>query len=82
MRHIARNRNLKDFSVDFSNASRLRDLIPPECIYVAESGVRNAADVAALRQVGADAVLMGEVLMRAKDKASLLAQMRKAGTEA
>ena len=76
------NRNLKDFSVDFSNASRLRDLIPPECIYVAESGVRNAADVAALRQVGADAVLMGEVLMRAKDKASLLAQMRKAGTEA
>ena len=76
------NRNLKDFSVDFSNASRLRDLIPPECIYVAESGVSNAADVAALRQVGADAVLMGEVLMRAKDKASLLAQMRKAGTEA
>ncbi|MGM9618112.1 indole-3-glycerol phosphate synthase TrpC [Butyricicoccus sp.] len=76
------NRNLKDFSVDFSNAARLRDLIPPECIYVAESGVRNAADVVALRQVGADAVLMGEVLMRAKDKASLLAQMRKAGTEA
>lgn len=76
------NRNLKDFSVDFSNVSRLRDLIPPECIYVAESGVRNAADVIALRQVGADAVLMGEVLMRAKDKAALLAQMRKAGAEA
>ena len=76
------NRNLKDFSVDFSNASRLRDLIPPECIYVAESGVSCVEDVAALRQVGADAVLMGEVLMRAKDKASLLAQMRKAGTEA
>ena len=76
------NRNLKDFSVDFSNASRLRDLIPPECIYVAESGVSCVEDVSALRQVGADAVLMGEVLMRAKDKASLLAQMRKAGTEA
>ncbi len=76
------NRNLKDFSVDFSNAARLRDLIPPECLYVAESGVRNAEDVAALRQVGADAVLMGEVLMRAADKASLLAQMRKAGTGA
>lgn len=76
------NRNLKDFSVDFSNAARLRDLIPPECIYVAESGVSCVEDVAALRQVGADAVLMGEVLMCAKDKASLLAQMRKAGTEA
>ena len=49
---------------------------------MAESGVSCVEDVAALRQVGADAVLMGEVLMLAKDKASLLAQMRKAGTEA
>ena len=70
------NRNLKDFSVDFSNAARLRDLIPADCVYVAESGVKNAADVAALRSIGADAVLMGEVLMRAPDKAALLAQMR------
>lgn len=74
------NRNLKDFSVDFSNASRLRDRIPPECIYVAESGVNSIENVAALRQIGADAVLMGEVLMRAANKASLLAQMRRAGT--
>lgn len=73
------NRNLKDFSVDFSNASRLRDLIPPESIYVAESGVSCAADVAALRSIGADAVLMGEVLMRAPDKTALLREMRHAG---
>lgn len=70
------NRNLKDFSVDFSNAARLRGLIPADCLYVAESGVKNTADVAALRNIGADAVLMGEVLMRAPDKAALLAQMR------
>lgn len=74
------NRNLKDFSVDFSNAARLRDLIPPECMYVAESGVKCAEDVAALKRIGADAVLMGEVLMRANNKAALLAQMRNAGT--
>ena len=73
------NRNLKDFSVDFSNASRLRDLIPPESIYVAESGVSCAADVAALRSICADAVLMGEVLMRAPDKTALLREMRHAG---
>lgn len=73
------NRNLKDFSVDFSNASRLRDLIPPESIYVAESGVSCAADVAVLRSIGADAVLMGEVLMRAPDKTALLREMRHAG---
>ena len=76
------NRNLKDFSVDFSNAARLRDLIPANCIYVAESGVKNEADVAALRRIGADAVLMGEVLMRAADKSALLARMRRAGVQA
>ena len=72
------NRNLKDFSVDFSNAARLRDLIPPEAVYVAESGVSRPEDVSALRKIGADAVLVGETLMRARDKGALLAQMREA----
>ena len=72
------NRNLKDFTVDFSNAARLRELIPPGVVYVAESGVTGPADAAALKALGADAVLMGEVLMRAKDKAVLLAAMREA----
>lgn len=70
------NRNLKDFSVDFSNAARLRDLIPPEAVYVAESGVQSVQDVAALRSIGADAVLIGETLMRAPDKARRLAELR------
>jgi indole-3-glycerol phosphate synthase len=43
---------------------------------VAESGVKSPEDVAALKSIGADAALMGEVLMRAKDKAALLAAMR------
>ena len=72
------NRNLKDFSVDFSNAARLRDKIPPDVLYVAESGVSSAEDAAALKKIGADAVLMGEVLMRAEDKAALLREMREA----
>lgn len=72
------NRNLKDFSVDFSNAARLRDLIPPEALYVAESGVTGPEDVAALGRCGADAVLMGEVLMRAPDKEKMLRAMREA----
>lgn len=72
------NRNLRDFSVDFENAARLRDHIPPDRLYVAESGVKSVDDVAALRRIGADAVLMGEVLMRADDKAGLLTAMRKA----
>ena len=72
------NRNLRDFTVDFENAARLRDRIPPECLYVAESGVWTPEDAARLRAIGADAVLVGEVLMRAKDKGALLAAMREA----
>ena len=72
------NRNLKDFSVDFSNAVRLRHLIPEEVIYVAESGVSRISDVEALRQAGADAVLMGEVMMRAKDQKAMLKAMKAA----
>lgn len=70
------NRNLKDFSVDFDNAARLRDLIPADCVYVAESGVKTAADVERLRRIGADAVLIGETLMRAEDPAAMLRELK------
>ena len=72
------NRNLKDFSVDLGNAARLRSCIPPERLYVAESGVKTPADAAAMKAVGADAVLMGEALMRAEDKKAALDAMREA----
>ena len=70
------NRNLKDFSVDFENAARLRDRIPPECIYVAESGVKTPEDVQQLRRIGADAALIGETLMRAEDPAMKLRELK------
>lgn len=72
------NRNLHDFSVDFTNAARLRDEIPPHVLYVAESGVSTPEDVRILRKIGADAVLMGEVLMRAEDPQKLLWEMQDA----
>ena len=71
------NRNLKDFSVDFENAARLRDRIPADCIYVAESGVKTPEDVRRLRQIGADAALIGETLMRSADPAETLDQLRR-----
>lgn len=73
------NRNLKDFSVDTGNSRRLRELIPRDVVFVSESGVRNAGDVAKLREIGADAVLIGETLMRAPDKAARLNELRGAG---
>lgn len=70
------NRNLKDFSVDTDNSRRLRALVPRDVLFVSESGVRNAEDVAKIRQIGADAVLIGEVLMRAADKKAKLQELR------
>ena len=70
------NRNLKDFSVDMQNSLRLRELIPGEVLFVSESGVKTADEVKQLFEIGADAVLIGEALMRAKDKKSMLAKLR------
>lgn len=70
------NRNLKDFTVDTANSRRLRSLLPPEVRFVSESGVRAPEDVQALRKIGADAVLVGEALMRAPDKAAMLARLK------
>ena len=70
------NRNLKDFSVDPVNSRQLRTLIPREVLFVSESGVQSAGDVAVLREMGADGVLIGESLMRAADKKAALAELR------
>lgn len=72
------NRNLKDFSVDTENSRRLRELVPEDVIFVSESGVRDAEDIRRLSAMGADAVLIGETLMRAKDKNATLAAFREA----
>ena len=70
------NRNLKDFTVDPGNSRRLRELIPPGVLFVSESGVKTPEDVKNLRQMGADAVLIGETLMRAADKKAELGRLR------
>lgn len=70
------NRNLKDFTVDTENSRRLRERIPRKVLFVSESGVSGAEDVKRLRQIGADAVLVGEALMRATDKKQALSNLR------
>ena len=70
------NRNLRDFSVDTENSRRLREQIPAEVLFVSESGVRTAADAAALLEIGTDAGLVGEAMMRATDKRAMLAELR------
>lgn len=70
------NRNLKDFSVDTDNSCRLRRMIPQNVLFVAESGIRSSEDVAKHRKIGANAVLIGETLMRSFDKKARLAELR------
>lgn len=70
------NRNLKDFSVDTDNSRRLRELVPHDVIFVSESGIQNADDIATLRKTGTDAVLIGETLMRAEDKKQKLDELK------
>jgi indole-3-glycerol phosphate synthase len=66
------NRDLRTFTVDRDLAARLRTGVPADRIVVAESGIRDAADVGRLRAAGVDAMLVGETLMLAPDPAAAL----------
>lgn len=70
------NRNLKNFTVDIGNSSRLRALVPDNIIFVAESGIHCRADIKALEEAHVNAVLIGETLMRSKDKKAMLNELR------
>ena len=70
------NRDLKDFSVDTDNSRRLRKLIRHDALFVSESGIGSAGDIGKLREIDADAVLIGEALMRAADKKAMLNELR------
>jgi indole-3-glycerol phosphate synthase len=70
------NRNLKTFEVDITLSERLRALVPPEVLFVAESGIQTREDVRRLEVAGVDAVLIGESFMRRDDKAAAIAELR------
>lgn len=70
------NRNLADFTIDFDNSIRLRGLVPPSALFVTESGIRTAEDIALLAAHNVNAVLIGETLMRANDKRAMLDELR------
>lgn len=70
------NRNLNDFSVDTDNSRRMIELVPDRTLFVSESGVKDAEDIRLLREAGADAVLIGETLMRAEDETAKLEELR------
>ena len=70
------NRNLKDFKVDINNSVRLRKIVPSDILFVAESGIKTADDIETLNENNVNAVLIGETLMRAKDKRKMLDEIK------
>ena len=70
------NRNLKTFEVDISLCERLKKIVPPDILFVSESGIQSPEDVLKLRKIGANAALIGETIMRSSDKHSEIARLR------
>jgi len=70
------NRDLKTFEVDLAVSERLRKMVPPDKIFVSESGINSPEDISRLRGIGADAVLIGERIMRSVDKKAEIMRLR------
>jgi indole-3-glycerol phosphate synthase len=70
------HRNLCNFEIDMTLTARLRDRIGGHRVIVAESGVGSAADARRLQETGADAVLVGEMLMRSHDPEKTVRELR------
>lgn len=69
------NRDLGTFQVDLGVCMRLSRMIPDTVIFVAESGIRTNAHLGLLRAFGADAVLVGESLMRDRHPGNALERL-------
>ena len=69
------NRDLRTMTTDLDHVLRLRDRVPPECVLVAESGIRSRADVERLEQAGIGAMLVGESLLRSPDPGAAAAAL-------
>ena len=70
------NRNLKTFEVDITISESLRKLVPPDILFVSESGISTPLDIVKLREIGADAVLIGESIMKSPDKKAEINRLR------
>jgi indole-3-glycerol phosphate synthase len=73
------NRDLDTLVTDVGLAPRLRPLVPPECVFVAESGISQPEQISELSDAGVDAVLIGEALVRSADPGEKLRTLVVAG---
>ena len=69
------NRDLRDFTIHMETTERLAKMVPKDVLLVSESGMTDEKAVHRMRQAGADAVLIGEMLMKAEGRSGLLQKM-------
>jgi indole-3-glycerol phosphate synthase len=69
------HRDLHTFAVDLALTERLRKLIPDGVLVVAESGIRTPDDARRVYEAGANAILVGETLMRSDDPAQRIKEL-------
>lgn len=69
------NRDLRTFATSLDTFEKLRPLVPQGVLAVAESGISSQRDALRMKNAGADAVLVGECLMRARDRAAAVREM-------
>ena len=69
------HRDLRTFAVDLAVSERLRKLVPTDVVLVAESGIHGPEDARRMREAGADAILVGELLMRSADPAQQIREL-------
>ncbi|MBT9148710.1 MAG: Indole-3-glycerol phosphate synthase [Dehalococcoidia bacterium] len=69
------NRSLADFSLSLETTVELRPLVPGGKIIVSESGIHTRDDVKTLEDIGVDAILVGEALVRSADPARKIREL-------
>ncbi len=70
------NRDLKTLEVDLAHFEQMASLVGDRAVKVAESGILSAQDAARMRNAGADAILVGELLVRHGDPRAAVAALR------
>lgn len=70
------NRNRRNFIVALERTSALSEIVPEGGIILSESGIKTAEDVKFLADCDADAVLIGEMLLKQKDASKAIAELR------
>lgn len=70
------NRDLKTFEVDLETSRRLREMVPKDILFIAESGIQSKQEIQMLTELGVNGVLIGEMLMRCEDKRSAIQELK------